>query len=140
MPARRNAKQINSAAQRLRAAANVSRRGVRSVAALLTAALLTLASPASAREKTRDLGPIPTNGVEAAATLPERQKRVIRELACGSESAFMDKTRLPPDKRPLEIVNAKAVASRRLHDATREMKSSARPEVWRRSRPELGRR
>jgi hypothetical protein len=75
---------------------------------LLTAALLTLASPARAGEKARDLGPIPKNGAEAAATLPDRQKRVIRELACGSESVFMDKTRLPPDKRPLEIVNAKA--------------------------------
>lgn len=89
----------------------------RSFAALLTAALLTLALTARAGEKARDLGPIPTNGVEAATTLPDRQKRVIRELACGSESAFMDKTRLPPDKRPLEIMNAKAAVLANLLDS-----------------------
>jgi hypothetical protein len=72
------------------------------------AALWLLVPPANAGEKSRDLGPIPVDGSEAALTLPDRQKRVIRELACGSESTFIDKLRDGPNDRPVAIITAKA--------------------------------
>jgi hypothetical protein len=104
----RNSTLAPSATRRTPTVANPARHAVTPLAALFTSALLILAPPAHAGEKTRDLGPIPTSGVDAAKTLPDRQKRVIRELACGSESTFMDQTRAGPKDRPLGIITAKA--------------------------------
>ena len=51
--------------------------------------LILLACVPLAHARSRDLGPIPIDGSTAQATLPERQKRVIRELACGVEATFI---------------------------------------------------
>ena len=74
---------------------------------LLAFIALVLLAPAHARDRPRDLGSIPIDGFSAQASLPDRQKRVIRELACGMEAKFMDQARTLSE-RPMEIMNAKA--------------------------------
>jgi hypothetical protein len=71
---------------------------------------LLIAAPAHALDRQRDLGAIPASGGDAATTLPDRQQRVIRELACGDEAEFMRALRDTPDKRPLSNLVAKAAA------------------------------
>lgn len=75
-----------------------------------------LVAPAHAGDRSRDLGPIPTDGVNALASLPDRQKRVIRELACGMEAKFMSEARSLREKRPMEILNGKAAVMAGLLD------------------------
>jgi hypothetical protein len=87
----------------------------RSLVASAICVLLIMVQPAHARDRSRDLGPIPTDGVNARATLPERQKRVIRELACGMEAKFMDQARTLQE-RPHDIMNGKAAVMAGLLD------------------------
>ena len=93
------------------------RRGLFAMAMAVAMAVTVLASSsAHAKDRPRDLGSIPTDGFTAQATLPERQKRVIRELACGMEAKFMDLTRDLANARPREILNAKAAVMAGLLD------------------------
>jgi hypothetical protein len=70
--------------------------------------LLLLAIGAHAVDHVRDMGPIPTSGVDAFNTVPNRDKRVIRELACGSEARFIDELRAASGDRPIGHAIAKA--------------------------------
>ncbi|HNE39380.1 hypothetical protein [Accumulibacter sp.] len=69
--------------------------------------LILLACVPLAHARSRDLGPIPIDGTTAQASLPDRQKRVIRELACGVEATFI-RLKLSLAERPNEIMIAKA--------------------------------
>lgn len=84
---------------------------------LTIAAMLFALGSAQAMDRPRDLGPIPEDGESAHVTLPERQKRVIRELACGMEARFMDMSRALQDERPNEILIGKAAVMAGLLDS-----------------------
>ncbi|MBL8407215.1 MAG: hypothetical protein JNJ81_05340 [Candidatus Accumulibacter sp.] len=73
----------------------------------MTVLLLFLVCMPLAQARSRDLGPVPVDGPAAQATLPDRQKRVIRELACGVEWTFI-RQKLTLSERPHEIMIAKA--------------------------------
>jgi len=83
---------------------------LRMLLAVIVGTIFTLVPSAHAANRPpADLGPIPTSGTDAANTVPDRNKRVIAGLACGSEAAFMDGARdEDPTKRPLEMLIAKA--------------------------------
>lgn len=60
---------------------------------ILAVLLLLLVCLPVAQARSRDLGPVPVDGPAAQATLPDRQQRFIRELACGVESTFIRQKR-----------------------------------------------
>lgn len=70
---------------------------------ILAVLLLLLACMPLAQARSRDLGPVPVDDPAAQATLPDRQQRVIRELACGVESTCI-RQKLMLSGHPHEIM------------------------------------